>query len=136
MFNIRIPFLNSGIIFSAILAALSVAAMVASATQFGQPMRLGIDFTGGSRFVLKFDRTVSEQDLRAVFTGYGLEGAIVQAMGAPEDNTWQVRTREVTESEVDDLRTALEKIPDGRRAEPEGQDCIAAGVALAADAAG
>ena len=96
-------------LFSAILIALSIAAMVVSAIQFGQPLRLGIDFTGGSRFVLKFDRTVNENDLRTVFTDYGLEGAIVQAMGSPEDNTWQVRTREVTENEVDSLRTTLEE---------------------------
>ncbi|MCK4451853.1 MAG: protein translocase subunit SecF, partial [Anaerolineae bacterium] len=43
-------------LFSATLIALSITAMVVSAMQFGQPMRLGIDFTGGSIFVLKFDQ--------------------------------------------------------------------------------
>ncbi|MBU0703729.1 MAG: hypothetical protein KKC18_07665, partial [Chloroflexi bacterium] len=95
-------------IFSAFLATLSIAALVGSAIQFGQPMRLGIDFTGGSIFVLKFDRTIGENDLRAAFSDYGLEGAIIQPRGAPEDNTWQVRTREVTASEVGSLLNALE----------------------------
>jgi preprotein translocase SecF subunit len=96
-------------IFSAILIALSIAAMVVSSMHFGQPMRLGIDFTGGSIFVLKFDQLVGEDDIRAVFTDYGVESAIVQPLGAPEDHTWQVRTREVTANEVGDLLIALEE---------------------------
>ena len=79
--------------FSAVLIALSIAAMIVSTVQFDQPMRLGIDFTGGSIFVIKFDQSVSEDDIREVFTGYGVESAIVQPLGAPEEHTWQVRTR-------------------------------------------
>jgi preprotein translocase SecF subunit len=96
-------------IFSAILIALSIAAMVFSSMQFGQPMRLGIDFTGGSIFVLKFDQPVGEDEIRDVFTDYGVESAIVQPLGAPEDYTWQVRTREVTANEVGELLAALEE---------------------------
>lgn len=96
-------------IFSAILLALSVAAMALSTGQFGQPMRLGIDFTGGSIFKLKFDRTVGEDDIRTVFVDYGLESAIVQPLGTPEEHTWQVRTREVTADEVGDLLVTLEE---------------------------
>jgi len=95
-------------IFSAILIALSIAAMVASAIKFGQPMRLGIDFTGGSIFVLKFDHVVAEDDLRAVFTDLGLDSAIIQPRGAPGDFTWQIRTREVTANEVGSLLDELE----------------------------
>ena len=47
-------------LFSAILIALCAAAMGLSIIRFGQPMRLGIDFTGGSIFVLKFDQPVGE----------------------------------------------------------------------------
>ncbi len=96
-------------ILSAILIALSIGAMIVSAIKFGQPMQLGIDFTGGSIFVLKFDQPISEDDLRAAFVDYGLESAIVQPLGAPEDHTWQVRTREVTADEVSSLLAALEE---------------------------
>jgi preprotein translocase SecF subunit len=96
-------------IFSAILLSLSVGAMAFSAIQFGQPMRLGIDFTGGSIFVLKFDQPVSESDLRTVFADYGIEGAIVQPLGTPDKYTWQVRTRQVTANEVGNLLVALEE---------------------------
>ncbi|MCP4540218.1 MAG: protein translocase subunit SecF [Chloroflexi bacterium] len=95
--------------FSAILLALSIGAMIVSITQFGQPMRLGIDFTGGSIFVLKFDRSVGENDIRTVFVDYGLESAIVQPLGTPEENTWQVRTREVTADQVSGLLVTLEE---------------------------
>jgi preprotein translocase SecF subunit len=95
-------------IFSAVLVALSIAAMAFSFARFGQPLRLGIDFTGGSIFVLTFDQPVGEDDLRAVFTNYGLESAIVQPVGSPGENTWQVRTREVTANEVGSLLGALE----------------------------
>ncbi len=108
MFNI-VEKRNWYFVTSAILIALSIAAMVASTLRFGQPLRLGIDFTGGSIFVLKFDRVVSESDLRAVFEEYGLENAIVQPRGAPEEHTWQVRTREVTANEVGALLTTLDE---------------------------
>jgi preprotein translocase SecF subunit len=94
--------------FSGILIALSVAAMVVSFAIYGQPLRIGIDFTGGSIFVLEFDQTVTEGDIRAVFSEYGMESAIVQPLGSPEENRWQVRTREVTAEEVGELLTALE----------------------------
>ncbi|MEE8391655.1 MAG: hypothetical protein V3S14_12780, partial [Anaerolineae bacterium] len=96
-------------IFSAILLTLSIGAMVVSTVQFGQPMRIGIDFTGGSIFVLKFDQAVGEDDVRTVFTDYGLESAIVQPLGTPEEHTWQVRTREVTANEVGGLLATLEE---------------------------
>jgi SecD/SecF fusion protein len=96
-------------VFSATLIALSIATMIISTVRFGQPMRVGIDFTGGSRFVLKFDQAVSEEDIRAVFADYGMESAIVQQLGMPELLTWQVRTREVTADEVGSLLTAMEE---------------------------
>jgi preprotein translocase SecF subunit len=38
-----------------------------------------------------------------------MEGAIVQPLGAPEDNMWQVRTRDVTANEVGSLLTTIEE---------------------------
>lgn len=96
-------------IFSGILIALSLTAMGVSYARYGQPLRIGIDFTGGSIFVLEFDSAVTEDEIRAVFGDFGLESAIVQPLGAPEDYRWQVRTREVTAEEVGELLTALEE---------------------------
>ena len=107
MFNIvekrRYYFIISGI-----LIALSITAMIVSYAQYGQLLRIGIDFTGGSIFVLQFEEAVSEDQIRDVFGEFGLESAIVQPLGTPEENRWQVRTREVTAEEVGELLTVLE----------------------------
>ena len=95
--------------FSAVLIGLSITAMIVSVVQFGQPLRLGIDFTGGSIFVIKFEQGVTENNIRTVFVDYGLESAIVQQVGSPDEHTWQIRTREVTADEVGDLLIALEE---------------------------
>jgi preprotein translocase SecF subunit len=93
---------------SGILFALSIAAMVASAIRFGEPLRLGIDFTGGSIFVIQFEEPVAQEAIRDVFAEQGIENPIIQPRGAPGEQTWQIRTREVTADEVDSLLTALE----------------------------
>ena len=108
MFNIvekrRWYFTISGILF-----ALSIAAMVASAIRFGQPLRLGIDFTGGSIFVIQFEEPVAQEAIHDVFARQGIENPIIQPRGAPGDQAWQIRTREVTADEVDSLLAALEE---------------------------
>lgn len=98
-----------GFAFSGALIVLSLVAMVVSYVQYGQPLRIGIDFTGGSIFVLEFEEAVSEGQMREVFTAHGLESAIVQPLGSPEEHRWQVRTREVTAEEVGELLAALEE---------------------------
>lgn len=108
MFNIvekrRYYFIISGI-----LIALSITAMIVSYARYGQPLRIGIDFTGGSIFVLQFEEAVSEDQIRDVFGEFGLESAIVQPLGTPDEHRWQVRTREVTAEEVGELLTVLEE---------------------------
>ncbi len=95
--------------FSGIVIALSLTAMVVSYARYGQPLRIGIDFTGGSIFVLRFEEAVSEDQIREVLADRGLGSSIVQALGSPEEHRWQVRTREVTADEVGELLTALEE---------------------------
>jgi len=96
-------------LFSGALIALSLTAMVVSYVRFGEPLRIGIDFTGGSIFVLRFEEAVAEEQIRGVFADRGLDSAIVQALGAPEEHRWQVRTREVTADEVGEILTTLEE---------------------------
>ncbi len=107
MFNIvekrRWYFLIAGL---AIL--LGIAAMVVSTVRFGSPVRLSIDFTGGSLFVFHFDGPADEAAVRAVLADHGLSEAIVQRLGREEENTWQVRTREAAANEVRDLLNDME----------------------------
>ncbi len=58
---------------SAILLALSIAAMVYSASTLGSPFRLGIDFTSGSVLELVFDKPVTDGDVRSAVRAYSPE---------------------------------------------------------------
>jgi preprotein translocase SecF subunit len=92
---------------SGILLALCVVVMIVSTVLYGQPLRIGNDFTGGSIFVIQFDSPATEVAIRRAFADQGIEGSIVQPRGAPELNTWQVRTREVSADEVGTILAAL-----------------------------
>ena len=85
---------------SVILIVLSLGMLVLTQVRFGMPLRLAVDFTGGSLFVLHFDGPATETAIQAVFAANGLTETIIQRLGRPEDNTWQVRTREVTPEQV------------------------------------
>jgi preprotein translocase SecF subunit len=86
-------------ILSGILILLGVGAMIYSTVQYGFPMRVGVDFTGGSRFVVRFAEAAAEDDIRSVFTSFGLDPTI-QHLGDHTANTWQIRTTFVDPEQV------------------------------------
>jgi len=94
-------------IMSSVLILLGIGAMVYSTIQFGTPMRIGVDFTGGSRFEVCFVETASEQEIRDVLVGYDLDPTI-QQLGDPSDNTWQIRTTFVEPEEVQQILNDLD----------------------------
>jgi preprotein translocase SecF subunit len=94
-------------ILSGVLILLGIGAMVFSTVQFGTPMRIGVDFTGGSRFEVRFTETASEADLRQVFVGYGLD-PIIQQLGDQNANTWQIRTTFVDPEQVQQILDDLD----------------------------
>ncbi len=94
---------------AAVLILLSLGAMLASYLTYGQVLRVGIDFTGGSLFVLQFQQPVEEQAIREVFTEYGFSGAIIQQLGNKDDNLWQVRAPFVSTDEVQEIMDAIEQ---------------------------
>ncbi len=94
---------------AAVLILLSLGAMLASYLTYGQVLRVGIDFTGGSLFVLQFQQPVEEQAIREVFTEYGFSGAIIQQLGNKSDNLWQVRAPFVSTDEVQEIMDAIEQ---------------------------
>jgi preprotein translocase SecF subunit len=107
MFNIvekrRWYFTGSGVVI-----LLGIAAMLLSLVRFGALVRLSIDFTGGSLFVLHFDRPAEEAAIRAVFAAHGLDEAIVQRLGRSEENAWQVRTKEAAPEQVQAILADLD----------------------------
>ena len=75
-------------------------------------LRTGIDFTGGSTMTLGFSNPVTQQALRETLAARGEIDSTVQNLG---DNTYFVRTRELSEDDKDGIVDALEAglSPDG-----------------------
>ena len=70
---------------------LSLVVIVAGAVMLAtRGLPLGIDFSGGTIVVVKFDQTASGEQVRNAVTGIANEVG-VQQYGAPEDNEWLIR---------------------------------------------
>jgi preprotein translocase subunit SecF len=64
---------KSWFIFSGILTAVSLTCMLISTIQLGSPVRLGLDFTGGSRLEYQFDnKSVSSEEVNHILNDVGL----------------------------------------------------------------
>lgn len=92
---------------SALLIVPGLIAMVYSTFTYGAPVRLSIDFTGGSLMVIKFQQPTTEDAIRDVFRSYGFTNPIVQHLGKPEDNTWQIRIGFVAIETADKIKASL-----------------------------
>jgi len=89
-----------------------VIAMIFSTVTTGSPMRLGIDFVGGSLFELQFDGTVTEDAIRDVFSQFGLQDVVLQELQPVEEtlvsgSRWQVRTSFVEPEITEQITSAL-----------------------------
>lgn len=78
--------------FSGVVIALGIAAMIVSTVSTGTPVRLSVDFTGGSLLVYKFTEPGDEDAIRDVFTANGITSPEVRRLGDLSENTWQVRS--------------------------------------------
>jgi preprotein translocase SecF subunit len=92
---------------SALLIVPGLVAMIYSTVTYGTPVRLSIDFTGGSLMVVKFQQTATESAIRDVFASYGFTNPIVQHLGKPEDNTWQIRIGFTDVETADEIKASL-----------------------------
>jgi preprotein translocase SecF subunit len=92
---------------STLLIVPGLIAMVYSTVTYGTPVRLSIDFTGGSLMVVKFQQPATEDAIRNVFRSYGFTNPVVQHLGKPEDNTWQIRMGFTDVETVDEVKASL-----------------------------
>jgi preprotein translocase SecF subunit len=83
--------------------------MVYSTLRTGTPLPVGVDFTGGSRFVIRFSGAADEDQIRGVFVEHGLDPTI-QRLGEAGTDTWQIRTTFVEPDEVQALLDDLSAI--------------------------
>lgn len=95
---------------SAALIVPSIAAMIYSVIAFGSPVRLSIDFKGGSLYVVKFQEPASEEAIREVYTDFGQDDPVIQQLGDPNENVWQIRAGDLTAEEQAALRAELEQL--------------------------
>jgi preprotein translocase SecF subunit len=78
---------------SSILIVPGLIAMIYSSIAFGAPLKLSIDFKGGSLLELRFEKPVSLDDIRTLVLDAGLEEATVQTVGSEKDVA--IRTKQI-----------------------------------------
>lgn len=99
---------------SAAVIVAGLAAMAISFAQLGSPLRLGLDFVGGTRLQLERDCTVAgncEEPLttaavRDVLSAQDLENSSIQIVGA-EQQGLSIRTKTLDVEQRSQLQTAL-----------------------------
>jgi preprotein translocase SecF subunit len=94
-------------ILSGVLILIGIGAMIYSTILYGTPMRIGVDFTGGSRFEVRFLEPAQEEAIRQVFVRYGFDPTI-QQLGEKSANTWQIRTSFVDPEQVQQILDDLD----------------------------
>lgn len=75
---------------SALLLGVGIVAMIYSTFVFGTPVRVGIDFTGGSLLELRFEQPVDLAIVRDAFAEKGLEATVQTVSG---DRNVIIRTK-------------------------------------------
>jgi preprotein translocase SecF subunit len=84
-----------------------IIAMIYSTITFGAPVRLSIDFKGGSLYVVTFEKPATETQIRSVYADYGQPDAQIQELGN-DGLHWQVRAGDLTPAQQSDLIAQLQ----------------------------
>jgi len=90
---------------SALIIIPGLIAVIYSFAVFGTPMRLGIDFTGGTMLELRFQQSVSPATVRDVLAANGFPDPILQTTSDP--NTIVLRTKEMGTAEKQQVEAGL-----------------------------
>lgn len=95
-------------ILSAVLVGLGLLAMIISTVVSGRPFQVGVDFRSGTRLEVQFQEPVSENDIRAVFSDFGIVNpAVTSLQGEGLENAWQIRTEFLSTETAGQLQAAL-----------------------------
>ena len=90
---------------SALVIIPGLIAMIYSFTVFGAPMRLGIDFTGGTMLELRFQQSALPTTVRDILAQNGFPDPILQTTSDP--NTIVLRTKEMGAAEKQQIEADL-----------------------------
>jgi len=80
-----------------VLLVVGIVSMIISQIQLGTPLRLGVDFVGGTSLVLRFDPAVEQARLRAEMSSLGYDKAVIQSSG---EGTFIVHVKELSSEEA------------------------------------
>ena len=113
--NVKFSFIGKRM-YSYIISGVLIVASIISIIVRENSFNLGIDFTGGRHYVVKFDQTVSEDDVRnaieAAFEGESAANKSVDVarIGNVADNTFRIKTQfEPTVPVLEENATAEQK---------------------------
>jgi len=90
---------------SAFVIIPGLIAMIVSTVQFGAPLKLSIDFTGGALQELRFEQPILPADVRQIFVNRGYGDTSVQTTG--DDRTVLIRSKFLDDQSKSLLQTDL-----------------------------
>ena len=90
---------------SAVVIGLGLVAMSLSLIQYGSPVRLSVDFTGGAMLEVLFEQPVKPAEVRQVFVDRGYSDTSVQATA--DERMALIRSKPLDPEEKEALKTAL-----------------------------
>ena len=90
---------------SAVIIIPGIVAMIISTARYGTPLRLSIDFTGGTLMELRFEQPMQPAAVRQVFIDYGLGDTSVTTAG--DDQTALIRCKALEEQDKKTLQDEL-----------------------------
>ena len=94
-------------IFSGILIGLGILAMLFSLVRTGSPFRLGVDFRSGTRFEVQFTEPAEENEIRSVFSQFGINNpSVIALIGEGLENAWQIRAEFTTPETAKRIRNS------------------------------
>jgi preprotein translocase SecF subunit len=98
-------------LFSAAVIIPGILIMLYSLATTGAPLRLSVDFEGGSIYELQFLADgANEANIREVFTQFGNDNPLIQRLGDASQNRWSVRANFQDQATSDAIVDALEGI--------------------------
>ena len=89
---------------SGIIVVIAIVSLVISQIQIKSPLRLGIDFTGGTSMILQISPAVEQGQLRQEIAELGYDEARIQDAG---EGNFIIYTREITSKDARELAEKL-----------------------------
>lgn len=82
--------------------------------QFGTPLKLGLDFTGGTKLEYKFQKKIKLSKVREILNNHGLPGSNIQVSKPAKDGSQVliIRSKAIKERETDSKEVSQKELID------------------------